>query len=96
MDVKELRKRYMEVLAQQGLLKDFPILTNDEGKIILGGKRWILMDVEAFPQYVIQTASNLMGERLAQEFIYWFGVAYGEKVAERYLKMGIPGDYSLT
>jgi len=50
------------------------------------------MDVEAFPHYVIEVVSKFMGERLAQEFVYWFGSAYGEKYAERYLKMGIPED----
>jgi predicted hydrocarbon binding protein len=27
---------------------------------------------------------------MAREFLYWFGYSYGEKVAERYLSMGIP------
>ncbi|MEZ0346145.1 MAG: hypothetical protein ABWK01_06315 [Infirmifilum sp.] len=83
----ELRKKYLEVLKQQGLIKDFPVLTNEEGRIILLGGRWILMNVEAFPEHVIQTVSRFVGEKLAQEFIYWFGVSYGEHLVEKYRKM---------
>ena len=96
MDPKELRKKYLEMskgLSKQlGLPAGFPVLTNDEGRIILAGRRWVLMDVESFPIYMIKTLANMVGERLAQEFIYWFGVAYGEKVAERFLKMGVTQD----
>jgi len=92
MDPKELRKQYLEMAKMLGLPPGMPVLTNDEGKIILGGRRWILMDVEAFPQYMIEVVSKLVGERLAQEFIYWFGVAYGEKVVERFQRMGFAPD----
>ncbi|AKG39239.1 hypothetical protein MA03_08395 [Infirmifilum uzonense] len=92
MEARSLRMKYLEAIKQIDQLKDYPVLTNEDGKIILGGRRWILMDVEAFPSYMIKTASNLMGEKLAQEFVYWFGLAYGEKVAERYQKVGIPND----
>jgi predicted hydrocarbon binding protein len=54
------------------------------------GKRWILMDVNAFPEYMIKSTADIMGEKMAREFTYWFGYSYGEKVAERYLSMGTP------
>lgn len=85
--MEELKKQYEMILKQLGI--DITNkLTNDEGKIILFNKRWILMDVEAFPDYMIKSTANIMGERMAQEFIYWFGYSYGEKVAERYINLG--------
>ncbi|WP_041726019.1 XylR N-terminal domain-containing protein [Caldisericum exile] len=85
--MNELKKQYEMLLKQIGIDTTNKI-TNEEGKIILFNKRWILMDVEAFPDYMIKSTGNIMGERMAQEFVYWFGYSYGEKVAERYIKLG--------
>jgi len=87
--MEELIQKYKEILKSLGLDKG-PCLTDENGNILLFGKRWILMDVNAFPEYMIKSTANIMGERMAREFIYWFGFAYGDKVMERYLAMGIP------
>jgi predicted hydrocarbon binding protein len=87
--MEEIKKEYEEILKVIGLDKAQK-LTNEEGKIMFLGKRWILMDVEAFPEYMIKSTANIMGERMAREFIYWFGYSYGEKATEWYLSMGIP------
>lgn len=87
--MENLKAQYELILKQLGI-DTSKHLTNEEGKIVLFNKRWILMDVEAFPEYMIKSTANIMGERIAQEFVYWFGYSYGEKVAERYLNIGAP------
>ncbi|MGB9832241.1 MAG: hypothetical protein ACPLPP_01875 [Caldisericum exile] len=87
--MEELMKQY-EAILKQGGIDPSNKLTNDEGKIILFNKRWISMDVEAFPGYIIKSTGAIMGERMAQEFVYWFGYSYGERVAERYINLGMP------
>ena len=80
------------------LLKKFNVETsgivNDEGKIIVAGKRWVLMDASAFPAFMIKTTEDVVG-RIAKEFVYWFGYGYGEKVAERQKEMGLTNDQAL-
>jgi hypothetical protein len=89
--MEDIKREYQELLKSIGIdFESICKLTNEEGKIIILGRRWILMDVNAFPEYMIKSTANIMGERMAREFIYWFGYSYGEKVAERYLSMGIP------
>jgi predicted hydrocarbon binding protein len=85
--IEALKKEYEEILKVIGLDKAQK-LTNEEGKIMFLGERWILMNVGAFPGYIIK--GNVLGEKLAKETLYWFGYTYGEVVAERYLSMGIP------
>jgi hypothetical protein len=87
--MEEIKKEYEEILKVIGLDKAQK-LTNEEGKIMFFGKRWILMDVNAFPEYMIKSTADIMGEKMAREFIYWFGYAYGEKITEAYIKSGIP------
>jgi predicted hydrocarbon binding protein len=87
--IEALKKEYEETLKTFGLDK-LPTLVTEGGKIKIIGKRWIIMNVDAFPEYMIKSTANIMGEKLAREFIYWFGYSYGEVVAERYLSMGIP------
>jgi predicted hydrocarbon binding protein len=85
--MEEIKKEYEEILKVIGLDKAQK-LTNEEGKIMFLGKRWILMNVEAFPEYMIKSTADIMGEKMAREFIYWFGYAYGEVMGETYLKLG--------
>lgn len=87
--MEELIKKYEGILKALNISTD-KRLTNNEGKVELFGIRWILMDVSAFPEYMIKSTANIMGEKMAREFIYWFGYSYGEKMAERYLQLGIP------
>jgi len=87
--MEEIKKEYEEILKVIGLDKAQK-LTNEEGKIMFLGKRWILMNVDAFPEYMIKSTANIMGERMAREFLYWFGYSYGEVLAETYLKLGTP------
>jgi|GEM_PF-1504649 len=87
--LERIKKEYPEILKLGGLDASQK-LTNDDQKIILWGKRFILMGVDAFPAYMIKSTANIMGERIAREFLYWFGFSYGETVAQRYLNIGIP------
>jgi len=32
--------KYLDAIKQIDQLKDYPMLTNEDGKIILGGRRW--------------------------------------------------------
>jgi len=92
--MEEIKKEYEEILKVIGLDKAQK-LTNEEGKIMFLGKRWILMNVEAFPEYMIKSTADIMGEKMAREFIYWFGYAYGEVMGETYLKLGTPKEMVL-
>jgi len=87
--MEELLKKYENILKALNIPTDKK-LTNNEGKIELLGNRWILMDVSAFPEYMIKSTANIMGEKIAKEFLYWFGYSYGEAITERYVKLGIP------
>ena len=69
-------------------------IVNDEGKIIVAGKRWVLMDASAFPAFMIKTTEDVVG-RIAKEFVYWFGYGYGEKVAERQKEFGLTDEQAL-
>ncbi len=91
--VKDTVDSYRKLLSEKLGIKDQPF-ANDEGKIILAGRRWILMDVSYFPAFMVKVTEEIVGP-IAKEFIYWFGYAYGEKVAERYLEAGIPKEYVL-
>ncbi len=91
--VKGIIESYKELLSKNLGIKDSP-LANDEGKIILMGRRWILMDVTSFPAFMVKVTEEVVGP-IAKEFIYWFGYAYGEKVAERYMEAGIPKEHIL-
>jgi len=86
--IRGIVRSYRELLSEKFGIKDLP-LANEEGKIILAGRRWVLMDVSYFPAFMVKVTEEIVGP-IAKEFIYWFGYAYGEKVAERYLEMGIP------
>ena len=90
--VKGIIKEYEGLIKKIGITeKPF---TNDEGKIILLGRRWVLLDVDYFPEFMIGVTEQVVGP-IAKEFTYWFGYAYGEKVAERQLEMGVPKEYVL-
>jgi hypothetical protein len=91
--VKGIIESYKELLSKKLGIKETP-LANDEGKIILAGRRWILMDVTYFPAFMVKVTEEVVGP-IAKEFIYWFGYAYGEKVTERYMEAGIPKEYVL-
>ncbi len=86
--VNKLLEEYKKILEEK-LGFNEPIPTNEEGKIILAGKRWVMMDVSYFPAFMTSVTEKVVGP-IAKEFTYWFGYAYGEKVSERYEKMGIP------
>ncbi len=92
-DIREAIDSYKK-LAFEKLGIEGPPLVNNEGKIIIAGRRWILMDVSYFPAFMIKVTEEVVGP-IAKEFIYWFGYAYGEKVAERYLEEGIPKEHVL-
>ncbi|MBP8612639.1 MAG: XylR N-terminal domain-containing protein [Candidatus Atribacteria bacterium] len=84
-----LLKRYEAILKAVGLGEE-PKKTQENGEIKFAGKRWIMMNVDAFPSYMIKSTANIMGERMAQEFLYWFGYTYGEKTLETYQNLGVP------
>jgi len=84
-----LLKRYEAILKAVGLGEE-PKKTQENGEIKFAGKRWIMMNVDAFPSYMIKSTANIMGERMAQEFLYWFGYTYGEKTLETYQNLGMP------
>ena len=88
--IKELLDDYRELLKQIGVHQDLQLLPNDEGKIFLNGRRLILLDAEAFYEYTVRSLMNLVGERLAEKFVYLMGAMYGEKLAEYFLKMRLP------
>ena len=87
--ILELQKKSQEVLKELGL-DNVQKLTNEEGEIFLLGKRWVLIEVNTFPGGIIKSIADIMGERMANEFIYRFGYNYGEDFAEEHLKRGIP------
>jgi predicted hydrocarbon binding protein len=92
--MNEEAKKAMEeyrALAEKLGIKEKPF-TNEEGKIIFLGKRWVMLDVDYFPEFMIQVTEQVVGP-IAKEFIYWFGYAYGEKVAERQIEMEVPKEY---
>jgi len=85
---EELVNRYRELLRKFNVpLEKLPV--GNDGRIELVGRRWILMDVIAFPE-MIKAAANVVGERLAKRFFYWFGCGYGRVLAERFLGFGVP------
>jgi len=86
---EELVNRYRELLRKFNVPLEKSLVGGD-GRIELMGRRWILMDVSAFPEHMIKTTAGFMGEKLAREFVYWFGYGYGEVIAERHLKLGMP------
>jgi predicted hydrocarbon binding protein len=90
--IEALKKEYEEILKVIGLDKAQKF-TNEEGKIMFLGERWILMNVGAFPGYLIK--GNVLGEKLAKEVLYWFGYTYGEVMGETYLKLGTPKEMVL-
>ena len=91
-DAKKIMGEY-KVLVEKLGIKEKPF-TNEEGKIMFLGKRWVMLDVDYFPEFMIQVTEKVVGP-IAKEFIYWFGYAYGEKVAERQLELGVPKEYVL-
>jgi hypothetical protein len=50
--LETIKKEYPEILKLGGLDASQK-LTNDDQKIILWGKRFILMGVDAFPAYIV-------------------------------------------
>ncbi len=92
MEIKRTLEGYKALLKKIGI-NETPF-TNDEGKIMLLGRRWVLLDVDYFPEFMIHVTEQIVGP-IAKEFTYWFGYAYGEKVAERQIEMGVPKEYVL-
>ncbi|MCD6427429.1 MAG: XylR N-terminal domain-containing protein [Caldisericaceae bacterium] len=92
--VKEILEEYKSIVKEKLGISE-PIPVNDEGKIILAGKRWVMMDVSYFPAFMTSVTEEVVGP-IAKEFVYWFGYAYGEKTAERYEKTGIPKEQQIT
>ncbi len=91
-EIKKTIEEYKMLTEKLGI-KEKPF-TNEEGKIIFLGKRWVMLDVDYFPEFMIQVTEKVVGP-IAKEFIYWFGYAYGEKIAERQVEKGIPKEYVL-
>ncbi len=92
-EVSALVKQYKELLKKV-LGEGFEQFTNEEGKIVFGGKRWVMLDVSIFPALLVKTTSEIVGP-MADQFIHWFGYKYGEEVVHRYEKSGVPKEQIL-
>jgi len=92
-EVSALVEQHKEILKK--VLGDgFKQFTNEEGKILFGGKRWVMLDVSIFPALLVKTTSEIVGP-MADQFIHWFGYKYGEEVVHRYEKLGVPKEQIL-
>ncbi len=92
-EVAVLVEQHKELL-QKVLGEGFGQFTNEEGKIVFGGKRWVMLDVSIFPALLVKTTSEIVGP-MADQFIHWFGYKYGEEVVHRYEKLSVPKEQIL-
>lgn len=92
-EAKKILEQYKQVISSKVNAEN--IIVDEEGRIEIGGTRWILMDIKAFPAYMIKVTKQIVG-KMAPQFIYWFGYAYGEDVADRYLSLGMPPEDVVT
>jgi len=92
-EVSALVEQHKEILKKV-LGEGFVQFTNEEGKILFGGKRWVMLDVSIFPALLVKTTSEIVGP-MADQFIHWFGYKYGEEVVHRYEKLSVPKEQVL-
>jgi predicted hydrocarbon binding protein len=92
-EIKAILEQH-KALLKNVLGDTFGQFTNDEGKIVFGGKRWVMLDVSIFPALLVKTTSEIVGP-MADQFIHWFGYKYGEEVVHRYEKLGVPKEQIL-